>query len=90
MEGLASLADPDRDGASVWIEVIHPKPNELAISGARFQPGTNELSKDGVACIQKTLAFGKCEISHAGGIGSLEWLDFPPFLIRRRFAFAPC
>jgi hypothetical protein len=86
---LAGLADADRDSAIVLIEVIHCKPNELAIAGTRFQRGTSEISKDGVASLQQTPAFGNCEIAHAGGISSLEWLDLPPFLIRRRFVFAP-
>jgi hypothetical protein len=89
MAWLASLTDADRDGASVWVEVIHPESDELAIAGTRFQRGTNEISKDGVAGLQKTLAFDNCEIAHAGGISSLEWLDLPPLLVRRRFAFAP-
>ena len=89
MARLAGLTDADRDTAIVSVEVIHSQPNELAITRARFQRCTHEILKDGVASIKKTLAFGNCEIAHAGGIGSLEWFDLPPFLIRRRFAFAP-
>jgi hypothetical protein len=89
MARLAGLTDVDRDGASVWIEVGHRKSNEFAIAGTCFERSTNEISKDGVASIQQTLTFGNCEIAHASGISSLEWLDLPPFLIRRRFAFAP-
>ena len=89
MARLASLTDADRDGSSVSVEVIHRKPNEFAIAGTRFQRGPHESSKGWVASIQQTLAFGNREIAHAGGISSLEWLDLPPFLIRRRFAFAP-
>jgi hypothetical protein len=89
MARLAGLADANRDGAIVSVEVIHSQPNELAITRTRFQRGTHQISKGGVATVKKTLAFDNREIAHAGGISSLEWLDLPPFLVLRRFAFAP-
>ena len=46
---FAGLTDADRDGAIVSVEVIHSQPSEFTISGTRFQRGTNEISKGGVA-----------------------------------------
>jgi hypothetical protein len=45
MARFAGLTDADRDSAVVSIEVIHRKPNELAIAGTCFERGTNEIPK---------------------------------------------
>lgn len=63
MARLAGLADTDRDGAGIPVEVINPKTNELAITGTGFQGRPNQLSKRGVATTQQTLTLGKREIA---------------------------